>query len=116
MELFKDKREALERLDQLLQEEEDSQEEEAACEESFDEDFDGDLEEAPAEEPVIYRNYSNAYGRIYNSDVSDRDLEEFSEEVYEPKKRSDTLVLSAIALALAAAIMGVLAWWVARYL
>ena len=112
MELFKDKKEALARLDQLLQEEEDLDGEEAEdtdCEEDFD-------EEESDEEPIIYANYSNDYGRIYNSDVTDSDLEEFSEEVYRPKKRSDTLVLTAIALALAAAIMGVLAWWVVRYL
>lgn len=112
MELFKDKKEALARLDQLLQEEEDLDGEEAEdtdCEEDS-------AEEEPDEEPIIYANYSNDYGRIYNSDVTDSDLEEFSEEVYRPKKRSDTLVLTAIALALAAAIMGVLAWWVVRYL
>lgn len=112
MELFKDKKEALERLDQLLQEEADFDEEE-------DEDSDFEEEEAeeePDEEPIIYANYSNDYGRIYNSDVTDSDLEEFSEEVYQPKKRSGTLVLTALAFALAAGIMGVLAWWVVRYL
>lgn len=117
MELFKDKKEALERLDQLLREEED---EEIDFEEESDLDEETDFADEPKEEPeqtsVPYRNFANGYGRIYNSDKSDRDLEELSEEVYEPKKQSDTLVLTAIALALAAAIMGVLAWWVVRYL
>ena len=120
MELFKDKKEALDRLDQLLQAEEPEETEEEPCEEDFEEE---DLDEEdfeddePEEAPIIYHNYSNDYGRrIYNSDVTDGDLEEFSEEVYEPKKRRDILVLSAVAFALAAAIMGVLAWWIARYL
>ena len=104
--MFKDKQEELERLEaQLLQED-------------VEEDLpDGEQEEAEEVPPVIYHNYSNDYGRrIYNTDTADMDLEEYSDEVYEPRKRSDVLVLSAIALALVGAILGVLAWWVARYL
>ena len=105
--MFKDKEEELKRLSQILQDEEDEAEEPEL------------MEEPPEkEEPVIYHNYANQYGRIriYNNDTADTDLEEYSDEVYEPKKKTSLLVLTAIALALAAGIMGVLAWWAARYL
>ena len=120
MELFKDKDEALKRLDQLLREEADEEEpEEEFDEDEFEDDLDeDDLDEDEPEEEVIYHNYSNNYGRnrVYNADRTDTDLEEFSDQVYQPKKRRELLVLTAIALALVGAIMGVLAWWVARYL
>ena len=109
--MFKDKQEALERLDQLLQEIEPEQEMEKTV--SFECDT---VETEPAEEPVVYHNYANRYGRIYNSDITDRDLEAYSQEVYEPKKQSDILALSILALALATAIIGVVIWWILRYL
>ncbi len=109
--MFKDKEEELKRLQQLLQD----AEEEEDPEEEFEE---AATEEEPEEEPVIYHNYANRYGRIsiYNNDTSDADLEEYSDEVYKAKNKTGILVLVAIALALAAGIMGVLSWWAAKYL
>ena len=103
--MFKDKEEALARLDQLLQEVEPEEEPEETVSFSYD-----DTETEPTDEPVIYHNYANRYGRIYNSDVTDRDLEVYSQEVCEPKKRRDILALSILALALATAIIGVVIW------
>ena len=105
--MFKDKEEELKRLQQLLQD--------ADEEEEPEEEF---AEAATEEEPVIYHNYANRYGRIsiYNNDTSDADLEEYSDEVYKAKNKTGILVLVAIALALAAGIMGVLSWWAAKYL
>ncbi len=109
--MFKDKEEELKRLQQLLQD----AEEEEDPEEEFEE---AATEEEPEEEPVIYHNYANRYGRvrIYNNDTTDRDLDVLSNEVYAPKKKVSIFVLVAIALALAAGIMGVLSWWAVRYL
>lgn len=108
--MFKDKDEELKRLSRLLQEEEPDE-----APEEDEEEFE---EEVPEEAPVIYHNFANQYGRarIYNTDTSDTDLDEYSDQVYEPKKKTSMLVLIAIALALAAGIMGVLAFWAARYL
>ena len=113
MELFKDKKQALEELDQLLQEESEEPEE-VLEEEAFSEDELAEEPEAPA---VIYHNYANDYGRrIYNTDRTDTDLDDYSNQVYQPKKSSDIKLLTAIAFTLAAAILGVVIWWVIRYL
>lgn len=119
MDLFKDKKQALEELDQLLQEETDEPEENLLDEERLS----GDIfdEDEPEEEPevptVIYHNYANDYGRrIYNTDRTDADLDDYSDQVYAPKKGTDIKLLIAIAFTLSAAILGVVIWWVIRYL
>lgn len=126
--MFKDKREELERLEAQLRLEEEQEALEEAYHEEFDditeEDYDGfeeeeeDLDQFEEEVTQLYRNYSNRYGQVrgYNTDDSDIDLDEYSEEVRQPKKRSDILVLSAIAMALLAGIFAVLAWWAVRLL
>ena len=104
--MFRDKDEALARLEEELLEEEP---ETTAKEQSLLEEPSGDTKE--------YKNFANDYGNanIYNADTSDLDLEEFSEEVYEPieKKRPNLLV---VAFLLLAGIFLVLAWWVIRYM
>lgn len=122
--MFKDKREELERLEAQLRLEEEQDALEEACYEEFDDEEDDDgfeeegLDQFEEEVTQLYRNYSNRYGRVrgYNTDDSDIDLDEYSEEVRQPKKRSDLLVLSAIAMALLAGIFAVLAWWAVRLL
>lgn len=118
MELFKDKKQALEELDQLLQEESEEPEENFDEEDLEEEDFSEDeLAEEPEAPAVIYHNYANDYGRrIYNTDRTDTDLDDYSNQVYQPKKSSDIKLLTAIAFTLAAAILGVVIWWVIRYL
>ena len=119
MELFKDKKQALEELDQLLQEEieepdKDLEDEEFDEEEFEDEEFDDEEPEAPA---VIYHNYANDYGRrIYNTDRADTDIDDYSDQVYEPQSNSDIKALTAVAIALTAAILGVVIWWLIRFL
>lgn len=125
-------RKALERLEaQLLEIEEEQQvmtEEErldALLQEFLDE---PDEEEAPAPQTrAVYRNYSNDYGKTrviqtpkkyqaYNTDVSDEDLDTYSDEVYEeaPPEKLSGLIITAAALLLANA--GVLLWWAFRLL
>lgn len=113
MELFKDKKQALEELDQLLQEEIEEPDKDLEDEE-FDEEFDDEEPEAPA---VIYHNYANDYGRrIYNADRADTDIDDYSDQVYEPQSNSDIKALTAVAIALTAAILGVVIWWLIRFL
>ena len=119
MELFKDKKQALEELDQLLQEEIEEPDKDLEDEEFEDEEFDD--EEPEDEEPeapaVIYHNYANDYGRrIYNADRTDTDIDDYSDQVYEPQSNSDIKALTAVAIALTAAILGVVIWWLIRFL
>lgn len=72
----------------------------------------------------VYQNYSNDFGknlrnyasgyRAYNTDRTDEDLEEFSQQVYSPKKKGLAgLVITA--LLLTAAIFAVLCYLVLRF-
>lgn len=118
--MFKDTDQELARLEaELLREDtqEASFQEADAYDDAYDEPEDAPLPEdaysdtRPARGPVVYQNYSNQYGknlrnyasgyRAYNSDVSDEDLEELSEEVYEaqPESRSTGLLITACILA-----------------
>ncbi len=89
--MFRDKQEELERLQaQLLQEEQTAQmpEEEFPEEDDFEELL---WDTDQGENPRVYQNYSNDYGRnlrnfasgyqAYNSDNTDIDLDEYSDEV-----------------------------------
>ena len=109
--MFKDTRKELQRLEAELLQEEAAEQEEQEQDALLD-----DPDDFGEDTPEIYQNYSNHYGRIkaYNTDVTDEDLEEYSEEVYRPRKRTDLLVLSAIAMALVAGILCVLAYWALR--
>ena len=119
--MFKDTDQELARLEaELLKEE--APETEALEEDCFDETEEEMLppeyyyeDTRAADGPAVYQNYSNDYGknlrnyasgyRAYNSDVSDEDLESFSEDVYEnePQRRNTGLLIAACALAAAIA-------------
>ena len=113
--MFKDKQEELKRLEAELLQEEDMQQEASEV------DTDVLLEDTyffGKETPETYHNYSNDYGRYqaYNTDTTDTDLEEYSEEIREPKGKKDIWILCGIALSLIAGILGILGWWVVRLL
>lgn len=91
--MFRDKDEALARLEEELLEE------------------DTPREDEPEEEE--YESYSNDVP-IYNTDRADLDLEAFSEEVYDPTTGKKSRVLIWLFLLLCG-IFCVLAWWVLRY-
>ena len=94
----KDTEEELQRLEQWLLSEEEDEEEEAPQE-----------QEAPA--PL------STYGagcKVYNTDHTDEDLEQFSQEVYTAKKDSLT-GLALIFILLCAGILCVLAYWLLRW-
>ena len=129
--MFKDKEEALRRLEaELLQEEEEQEESEAWEEEDWEEDpeeaWDGDPDEeeeedqdeedeedGPYEAPA--HRYRVPHGRAYNADRVDEDLEEFSEKIYNADKRSRGRWIAAGVLIVLAAVLLVLAFLAARY-
>lgn len=113
--MFKDTDEALARLEAELLREDEYEEEE------YDDTFEEEAEELPpakpntlsadllyddtrpAAGPVVYQNFSNNYGHVYNSDMSDEDLDAYSEEVLqadEEKNHSTALLLLACVLSL----------------
>lgn len=123
--MFKDTDEALARLEaELLREEEIeevTEEEDYLCEEVFEDEPEEEPDFPPeflytdtraADGPVIYQNFSNNYGKnlrnyangyqAYNTDVSDEDLDSFSQDVLytEPEKSNTPLILIACLLAL----------------
>ena len=123
--MFKDTDEALARLEAELLREEEIEEIPEEEDYLYDETFADELEEEPdlppeflytdtraADGPVIYQNFSNNYGKnlrnyangyqAYNTDVSDEDLDSFSQDVLytEPEKSNTPLILIACLLAL----------------
>lgn len=116
--MFRDTQEELERLQaQLLAE---TQEQTAQTQEEDlleEEDFDALLSDADqGEAPRVYQNYSNGYGRelrnfatgyrAYNTDKADVDLEEYSQEVFDPPKAPKVwpwILLTAV-------VVGVILW------
>ena len=119
--MFKDRNKELQRLEQALLEEEKDEisEEEEVFEEDedllTDETLDELLEDvAPGKNSVPYQNYSNDYGHIYNSDVTDDDLDEYCKAVLEEPAPSYTgLVILACLLALG--ILGMIIYLLLRY-
>lgn len=124
--MFKDADKELARLEAALleTEEESCEEAEEYPQEEYEEDYCDEEPEGedtppeyfyedtrPAQDPGVYQNYSNDYGRelrnyatgyrAYNSDDCDEDLEEFSQEVYEAQEdRGNTgLLITACVLA-----------------
>ena len=97
--MFRDRKEELDRLEAALLE---SDEEAETLTE--DEEF---LDEEEAEQPLPDFD-------AYNSDVTDEDLEAYSETVYEGGSRN-RLGLLAVALALLSVVLFVLAWWLLKY-
>ena len=95
--MFRDTKRELQRLEQeLLQEEETEQQEERSCEED-------EYIRYPVDCPV------------YNTDRTDVDLEEYSRAVREPENPRFTGLL-LLALFLMTAIVGILGWWLLRFL
>ena len=130
--MFHDAQEELKRLEAELLAEEDSpvQEPESPAQDDLPEEDDLDILLAQTqrietpEGASVYRNYSNDYGKslrnyasgykAYNTDKTDEDLEEFSQQVYSPRKKGLTgLVVTA--LLLTAAIFAVLCYLVVRF-
>ena len=122
--MFRDRQEELDRLqEQLLQEEEPEEVLE-------DEDEDGYLDEEElntllngidqGENPRVYQNYSNDYGRnlrnyatgyrAYNADKTDEDMDSYSQAVLEPKKDRGITALLLLMLGLLCGIAAVLGW------
>ena len=118
--MFRDKDEELQRLqEQLLEEEEVSEE----VPEEEDDLFDGfEEEEDPGEDPQVYRNFSNDYGKglrnfasgykAYNGDTTDVDLEQFSEDVQRGPAAVPWLLI--VILVLMAVVVGAIAWFCIR--
>ena len=88
--MFRDRQSELQRLEEALLAEEDAQ------------------EEIPEEEELLqvdtaYANFANGY-RVYNTDRSDKDLEDYSDDVYQAQSHKRTglwialLIVSLLAL------------------
>lgn len=114
--MFRDRQKELQRLEEALlaEEEYDTQQPEADPESDdiLSEDILDELLEdtGPAKESVAYQNFSNAYGKVYNSDHTDVDMEEYCEEVQRNKKSSlGWLIVICLALI---AILGFAVWYV----
>ena len=92
-------------------------------EEEFTEEADEETpeEDESSEDGCAYQNFSNGYGKqprnaasgykAYNSDVTDTDLERYSEEVRQPKKSGCLGILAAGLLLLTAVAVAALLWW-----
>ena len=120
---FKDKEEALRRLEaELLQEEETPEEEydEEAYDEEYDEDeaYEEEYDEEDSEEdweeeaPRQLPAWMAGRVKVYNTDALEADLDEYSQKVY--RSRSRGRWVAAVALILLAALLLVLAFFVAR--
>ena len=92
--MFNDREKALQELEQQLLEEEEE------CEEAQDEEWDEEEEEESVRTPRVPFDFD-----AYNTDVSDTDLEDYSEEVYSCKRKTGCsvwlLLLAALILAIA---------------
>lgn len=119
--MFKDRNKELQRLEQALLEDEEEEllpaEDTAEADEDLltEEALDELLEDvAPGKNSVPYQNFSNDYGHIYNSDVTDTDLDEYCEEILEePAPSYSGLVILACLLALG--ILGMVIYLLLRY-
>ncbi len=116
--MTRDRDEALQRLQQALLEEEESEAAEALEEEDFPE-----IE--PEDDPRIadagvYQNFSNDYGknlrnyasgyRAYNADKTDTDLDTYSDAVREGENPRRLLWLPVLLLGLLAAVVLAMLW------
>lgn len=129
--MFKDAKEELKRLEaELLAE--DPIPEDTLPEETPEEDIlDDTVLEALLEETQKignageYQNYSNDYGtevddrtrvfRVYNTDKSDEDLDNYAQAVQEEPQKNSLTGLIITACLLTAGILGMLVWWLLRY-
>ena len=114
--MFRDRERELRWLEEQLLEEE--EEDEELLDDETVENLLGDTDQA--RDPGIYQNYSNDYGRknpaadykVYNTDRVDVDLEQFSEQVRNPRKKSGCTGFLVLLLLL---MIGVLGWMVWQY-
>ena len=107
--MFRDRERELQRLEEQLMEEEELELEE---EELLNEDeVDNLLEDADQTgDPEAYHNYSNGYGRIYNGDRVDVDVEQFSQEILSPEKKRGCTGFLVLLLLLMLAVLGTMVW------
>ena len=117
--MHKDTKEALARLEKELLKEE--KQEQPVREQEFPDfsEFDLDLFE-DAEPTMVSGNKKRpapSPAAIYNTDDTDEDLEAYSREVYESRRRGDSMIrmLSILAVILTVCIVAAVAWWVLRY-
>lgn len=103
--MFRDAREELERLERQLQEAEDTCREEEYEALNSEEDEETVLQQQdpsmPDDDLAFYRNYANDY-TVYNTDRTDVDLDQYSEEVRQPRSQGIGCLLILAALLLAA--------------
>ena len=121
--MFKDKEEELKRLSRQLRE---TEEPEPAAEEPDVEILLEDDTQIADMEDGVYRNASNDYGknlrnfasgyRAYNGDKTDVDLDEITEELRADDENAEKRLtgLTVTAFVLAAAVIGVLVYWLLR--
>ncbi len=108
--MFRDAREELERLERQLQEAEDTCREEEYEEADLEDDEEAAIQQQdpsmPEDDPAFYRNYANDY-TVYNTDRADVDLDQYSEEVRQPRAQSlgGLLILAALLLAAIACVL-----------
>lgn len=115
--MFRDRQEELQRLEEALLAEEEYdaqlQPEETPVEEALlsDDILDALLDDtSPSTESVAYQNFSNAYGRAYNSDTTDVDMEKYCKKVQNTKKdHFGWLIVVCLLLIL---ILGIAVWYV----
>lgn len=112
--MFRDKEEELQRLQAQLLEEEPEEDEEF----DFSEELEDLSDDEYPEDPGVYQNFSNDYGRqlrnyasgykAYNTDKTDTDMDRFSESVRNTKPRSGLGWLLPLLVALG--ILGAALW------
>ena len=103
--MFRDKDDALKRLEALLLEEE--EEPETTEEEEADEPLSPEDTAMPADDPSFYRNYANDY-MAYNSDRTDVSPEEMSHQLEAPDRDWISICLALLAAVELLAILAVL--------
>ena len=115
--MYKDAKEELKRLEEALLEEEEDQQAETET------DIDALLEQTKemlgksSDETQVFHwepEELQRSGRVYNTDRTDEDLQQFAEQVRDGGKKSLTgwIVTAAV---LAAGIVAVVIWWILRY-
>ena len=114
--MFKDKEEELRRLEaELLREEEQEAWDEEPEDWTEDDDWEEEEEEEEEEDWEAAPAPRIPDWRIYNADRLDEDLEEFSEQVYDPGRRARGRWVAAGALILLAGVLLALAFLAARF-
>ena len=106
--MFRDSKEELNRLEAELLED-NTPEETLLDEEQLDALLEDDRSIGSAESASLYRNYSTGY-RAYNADKTDIDPETLSQELLTPGRDKVVTGLTALAIFLLLAILGILGW------